>query len=163
LKFKAVLWDWLGTLVSYKDYSKFFCNKIEAKYNQKIDYLNLNSQQIIYFKEELENHKELFIPASWKLVNQLHLLKIDQFIISNGESADIKKKLEYSPNNCFKEVLGSEMFDPKPSAMMINCIINKYEFKKEELIFIGDSTTDKIAAKKCWRRVFWDERPIWKR
>lgn len=50
----------------------------------------------------------------------------------------------------FDIVITSDMIkEPKPSPESINIIIEKYNLKREETIYIGDSLSDAIASKNA--------------
>lgn len=52
--------------------------------------------------------------------------------------------------NLFDVVITSDMVKlPKPSPESLNIIIDKFNLKREETIYIGDSESDSLAAKKA--------------
>lgn len=69
-----------------------------------------------------------------------------KFFISTGTPTnEMKYILEQTDMEIyFQEILGS----PETKIEHISFILKKYKYKEEELIFIGDSKTDLLAAKK---------------
>lgn len=62
------------------------------------------------------------------------------------ELNELDELLEYT--NLFDSIITSDMVTlPKPSPESINIIIDKFNLKREETIYIGDSEGDSIAAK----------------
>jgi len=69
------------------------------------------------------------------------------FVIASGTPEEELKKIVYARGieECFKEVHGS----PKEKEDIIGGIIKKYNFSHDEVVYIGDAESDRIAAKKA--------------
>lgn len=67
---------------------------------------------------------------------------------TKNELEELDELLEYI--NLFDIVITSDLVkEPKPSPESINIIIDNFNLKKEETIYIGDSPSDSIASKKA--------------
>ena len=90
-------------------------------------------------REFLQNNKELY-----------------SFFIVSGTPEDELKKIirRRGMENSFIEVFGS----PKTKDVLLRELMEKYEFRPSELVFIGDAETDWAGARETgvffiWRRV----------
>jgi FMN phosphatase YigB (HAD superfamily) len=112
---KAILFDWGNTLmIDFPDQNgpMYLWDKIEAVPNADICLSNLSRDYSCYIATNAKNStKEDIIKA-------LKIVKIDKYI------EDVF---------CYKEI-GFE----KPSKEFFDCVIDKLQLKKEEIIMVGD-------------------------
>lgn len=104
-----------------------------------------------YWGSLLEKRKLHFFDG---IKNLLIDLKEEGFFLgiatsrTKEELNELEELLEYI--DLFNVVITSDMVTlPKPSPESINIIINKFNLKREETIYIGDSESDSIAAKNA--------------
>lgn len=146
---KLVFWDWMGTLFCNNIlYRSRLSNLIEKKtLKQNIDFDQLSFSDSLIVKSHLKKYPLLKNPFAFWLVDQFTFLDIFQVIISNGFSSDIIKKLgDYNP---FDLILTSESFNPKPDTSMLLHAMDVLSINStDDVIFIGDSLTDKNTASK---------------
>ena len=83
-----------------------------------------------------------------ELLNELQKRNISLNVFSNKQDflvKDIVKKLFNEIK--FDIVLGQGLFPPKPSKEATEYIIKTLNFKKEEILYVGDSNVDMLTAK----------------
>ncbi len=75
---------------------------------------------------------------------------VKTFVTSNKNDDAVKGLcVEVFPKLLTEAVGVSESLSPKPDTKMIDYILKKYNLKKEECIFVGDSDTDIITAENA--------------
>lgn len=146
---KLIFWDWMGTLFcnNLLSHSRL-SNLIEKKIlRPDIDFDKLSFSDSLILKSHLKKYPSLKNPFAFWLVNQFTSLDVFQVIVSNGSSSDIFKKLgDYNP---FDLILTSESFSPKPDPSMLLYAMDVLSINSvNDIIFIGDSLTDKNTASK---------------
>jgi len=141
---KIIFWDWEGTLfvpnIALKSLKYVFDIKSEK---QNIDQNTLN------LIKKFNSKNGAFIPYNWTLVEKFSKLNFKQIIISNGSYEVIYNTLKENKINYFDSILSADFFKPKPDTEMIEYVINKENFKREDCYFLGDSSNDYFAAKRA--------------
>ena len=135
---KLVFWDWLGTLIT-SDYMLDYYLKQTPGSVKAQDFYS-------YKKKMLANHWVGYIPYAWCLVEKFQEQKIKQVIVTNGSIQELKEQLEDAPFKDFDDLLTASNFNPKPDIQMFEYAMHKFNAKPEEVLFIGDSKTDALAA-----------------
>ena len=75
-----------------------------------------------------------------------HYEQYDFFISSATPESEVREiSKQKNISKYFKKIYGS----PKSKVFHIENIVKKFRYKKNELVFIGDSINDLVAAKKC--------------
>lgn len=135
--------------------NEFKLNGRKNLYQKLVDKLNINNYQLLDFLTDLRT-----VPIkdnSIKLNSELfHFINtnIDNFkfiIATNGNIIQQQNKIrsiDIPFKNKFK-IVYCDMFgldNRKPSPFFIHFLRKKYKFNLDEMIFIGDSDTDKLAA-----------------
>ena len=179
---KVILFDFDGVILDSVDikteaFKRLFSNYPEEIVSKIISHHTENGGMsrfdkiCYYFKEyinsplsnhELELHLKKFSDLTFELVcncsfkkGALEFItenynKYDFHIISATPQEELIKIAEYKKiTNYFLEILGS----PKTKKENIEFVINKYNYKTEEAIFIGDSKNDYDSAIKS--RIFY--------
>lgn len=113
---------------------------------------NYKSEEVyIKFREYYNLHyadKSVIYDGVLELLEYLKDYKLG--IISNKKDDAVKKIADVYFKNIFDFTLGeTTMLKKKPSPDMMNYILNKYNLKKEEVLYIGDSDVDIAFAKEC--------------
>jgi len=155
---KLVFWDWEETLVSKNLYSNFFLKQVAAKYGKgDIDISScvnkLSAAEIAQVKSNML--KDIwFIPYAWRLVGKFNEIGIKQAIVSNASSKMLEQNLKKAPFKEFDAVCGADRFKAKPSLEMFDYVIKQTNLSYEDAIFIADSESDYVAAKKANMQFF---------
>ena len=100
-----------------------------------------------YFELQEEQYKNLKIEENIK--KELIKLKeeLNLFIVTSNNERDLNRYFENNNlSEVFNEILGFETHSSKEEKFMM--ILNKYNIKKEECLFITDTLGDLIEAKK---------------
>lgn len=127
MSLKIVFWDWSGTLIS------------DAKLCYPNSSLIKNRGASLQFRSRFD-----FVKPSWFLVEKFLSLHLRQIIVTNGIKRNVLKFLNFNP---FDMILTSEEYPAKPNIDMFEYASSFYNVKdKNEMIMIGDSQWDKIAA-----------------
>jgi len=162
IKKKAIFFDRDGVLnnnIFYKKYGQFEAplSKKDLIINPKINFIKkLNKKYLIFVitnQPAAAKKKTTFIKLEETKNKFLNIIKKKKIIIQeylhclNDENSKInycknfnycKYKLKKKTNNICK----------KPSNLLIEYCIRKYNLDREKSIFIGDRITDMMAAKK---------------
>jgi len=162
IKKKAIFFDRDGVLnnnIFYKKYGQFEAplSKKNLIINQKINFIKkLNKKYLIFVitnQPAAAKKKTTFIKLEETKSKFLNIIKKKKIIIQeylhclNDENSKInycknfnycKYKLKKKTNNICK----------KPSNLLIEYCIRKYNLDRKKSIFIGDRITDMMAAKK---------------
>jgi histidinol-phosphate phosphatase family protein len=162
IKKKAIFFDRDGVLnnnIFYKKYGQFEAplSKKDLIINPKINFIKkLNKKYLIFVitnQPAAAKKKTNFIKLEEKKSKFLNIIKKKKIIIQeylyclNDENSKInycknfnycKYKLKKKTNNICK----------KPSNLLIEYCIRKYNLDRKKSIFIGDRITDMMAAKK---------------
>lgn len=146
------------SIVTKKEYSDDVMNKLTTLTTEEffselgIDTKSEPMNQINYYWARLLEERKLHFFAGIKeaLIN----LKENGYFLgivtsrTKEELEELEELLEYI--NLFDIIITSDMVkEPKPSPESINIIIEKFNLKRNETIYIGDSPSDAIASKKA--------------
>lgn len=72
------------------------------------------------------------------------------FVVSNKYHKGVTILCETMLNNLYDDCIGSNTkFNVKPSTDMVNYLLNKYNLKNDECIFVGDSDVDALTGKNA--------------
>ena len=177
IKIKAIIFDFDGVIADslevktnafielYRPYGKAIYNKV-AEHHKANGGMSRDEKFKIYHNEYLgKKINENFIDKLSYQFSQLVVQKVIdspyvqgayeflsskynwyEFFISTGTPTEEIKTIlkERKIEKYFKEVYGS----PAKKTDHIKTIINKYGYKNEEIVFIGDSLIDLVAAEK---------------
>ena len=81
-----------------------------------------------------------------KNIHQLKKINKNKVILSNSIAEFITVVLKRMHVNFFKEVIGSDNFNPKYKSFLK--ILKKYKVKPKEVVYIGDRAIDTVLARK---------------
>lgn len=174
---KAILFDFDGVILESADiktqtFQKLFENDFPNYVDQIMAYHHTHTgiSRFIKFKYFYENilkipytddiEKELsrqfseisvqeilnapFVPGALEFLKKYYQDYLF-FVASGSEENELKMIIrKRNLDLYFKEIHGGH----RSKEMIINDIMNRYHFKKEELLFVGDALSDKIAAEK---------------
>jgi len=90
-------------------------------------------------------------PKITKLISYVLKCNNKVIVFTNGNYLQQKNKLNYINFGHFKNELIFEfavLYEPKPSTLGLEIIIDKYSLDKESIIYIGDSKFDELPANK---------------
>ncbi len=83
-------------------------------------------------------------------LEKLKQMGIMTFVTSNKNDDAVKGLCDEVFPSLLTEAVGvNENLPPKPDTKMIDYILNKYNLKKDDCVFVGDSDTDIITAKNA--------------
>ena len=101
------------------------------------------------------------VEGAWKfLENNKKLYSF--FVVSGTPDEELKEIIRRrGMEKFFDEILGS----PKTKDILLNQLMQKYELKPAEMVFVGDAETDWIGARKTgvrfiWRQISKQEPPL---
>jgi phosphoglycolate phosphatase len=78
-------------------------------------------------------------------IDQLPLVSL--IIFSTKKSNLIKQALnKYGIEDLFSEIIGGDSIPKKPNAFLFEQILKQYGLEKEEVLLVGDSKIDSLAA-----------------
>lgn len=104
-----------------------------------------NTVKDIYMMEYKVNRivKTKEFPCMTKVLMELKTRGYRLFVLSNKIQSDVGPMIDYFFPNIFDESLGEcELIGKKPDVKGINYILNKYNFTKDEVLYVGDSHVD---------------------
>ena len=175
---KTILWDFDGVILDsmkikgdgfvelFKEYDKEYLKRLK-KYHyenggvsrfEKIKYFyekilqkNISESQVLEFADKFAKiiNKNIFnssnlIKDSVVFIKN-NYTKYNFHIVSGAENNELNNLCKYFElDTCFITINGS----PTKKEVLIQNILEKYDYKKEETILIGDAITDYNAAKK---------------
>jgi len=101
------------------------------------------------YSDEFKNEIRLFAGIK-TMLNRLHKSGVLLFILSTRDKKMILAALEkHKLKGIFTEILGRKKFGgKKPSPAGIDYIAKKYNLKRSNILFVGDSRTDRQTAVK---------------
>jgi HAD superfamily hydrolase (TIGR01509 family) len=149
--FDGVLCDSTGTLEEYFIQKHKFTKESLQKSFEKNIYENKQISEIIENeKEELDNHfltninKHHFFKGAKESITYFKQ-SFDLFIVSSAPTQNIIEHLSHiNAQNDFKEILGGDFERSKKKKF--EYLIQKYNLKKENIIFITDTLGDILEA-----------------
>ena len=158
--FKAIIFDLDGTLVDLKVDWKSLKNKLGNTFQKEFQYLHEEIGKL----ETQEKEKAFQIIRKYELEN-LEKWKINTFfinwiiqnsdkkivcVLSNNTKSTIEKFLFKTnlTSHISKYITLDDVNKAKPNDEGFNKIINHFDLELNEVILIGDSTSDEIIAKK---------------
>lgn len=174
---KAIIFDFDGVLVESADIKTEAFKELFADYPQKIkeivNYHLVNAGVSRYVKfryiyehilgKDLSKDKEIelgrrFSQIVWQKILEAPFITgakefLDtykdkyQFFIASGTPEEELQNIINAKrlHSYFKEIHGS----PKEKTDIINNIINNYVFDRDEVVYVGDSQSDRIAAEQA--------------
>jgi len=171
---KAVIFDFDGTLINTNQLVKDGLNnlaqihlgrplthmelcQLNGKHlNDQIGYITKNDieKKVIHFKKwYAENHNKLAktfkgIP---ELLEILKYEKIQLGIVSNNSTLPVQQGLNLlNFNQYFQHIITSDdVIKPKPDPEGINSMLKKMNLHSKEVLYVGDSPSDILAAKNA--------------
>lgn len=174
---KAIIFDFDGVLVESADIKTEAFKELFADYPQKIkeivNYHLVNAGVSRYVKfryiyehilgKDLSKDKEIelgrrFSQIVWQRILEAPFItgakefldtykdKYQFFIASGTPEEELQNIINAKKlHSYFKEIHGS----PKEKTDIINNIINNYVFDRDEVVYVGDSQSDRIAAEQA--------------
>ena len=174
-KIKAIIFDFDGTLAntdelvirSYREVFKTFRPDYKLTESEEISFLGPTLEDMFkkYFKEDFITLLNVYHNYAFKntkkyaflyphVEQMLSILKKRGYIVGLITSRfrdSLYQMLDNFPLEKYFDVIITldEVSKPKPSPEGINFILNKYNLKNNELIYIGDNNTDYQACKNA--------------
>jgi len=175
MNIKLIIWDWNGTLFNDVDFCVETINKILTKYN--LNKIEVNYYREIFSFPVKDYYKKLgfdfdknsfsvlgkeFIDVynlginSCKLhknaksvLSKIKLLQIQQVIISAREHTSLLQDVEAQEiSACFASINGIQDNYASSKKYLFDEVMSKYDYSKEEILLIGDTTHDYEIAKE---------------
>jgi len=171
---KAIIFDFDGTLINTNQLVKDGLNnlaqihlgrplthmelcELNGKHlNDQIRYITKDNikQTVLHFKKwYAENHNKL--ASTFKGIPELLQIlrheKIQMGIVSNNSTLPVQQGLNHlNFNHYFQDIITSDdVAKPKPDPEGIECILKKMNLRSEEVLYVGDSPSDVLAAKNA--------------
>ncbi len=110
---------------------------------------NLLLQRFYYFYERCSGTNSQLYPAAKATVVRLHELNKRQAVLTNKfkVGADLALKA-HGLFDYFADVLGGDTFaEKKPSPVGVHYLLDKYQLKPEQVLYLGDSKNDVATAR----------------
>jgi len=87
------------------------------------------------------------LPGAINTLKKLKEKGIILFIFSTKKSNLIKQALnKYKVKDLFSEIIGGDSIPKKPNVFLFEQILKQYSLEKEEVLLVGDSKVDSLAA-----------------
>lgn len=158
---KTIIFDFDWVIVDTFDYNKNISSKVcwvEITNKDFKDHHNWNvyEKPIIPFTKDItqlffsEYYKNVCLNKSFCDEKDLKFLKENyklNIVSSNSEKA-MNKFLNYNKLEYFEEILWVESW--KSKVKKIEYLIKKYNYKKDEIMFVTDTIWDIFEANKVW-------------
>lgn len=173
---KCIIFDFDGTILSSKEIAKKAMDRAVQELNIKRCNISLYNKPLFYpellvkiigIEENLSVQEEENLLSAYKkyLKNEEGKAQIDEAIVrainifKNEEVllaiysdrktenlVSLLKKLDLK--NSFSIICGRDLMQPKPSTEFIDYLSEKYDIRKSDILFIGDTDVDYLVAKK---------------
>ena len=168
-KTRLIIWDFNGSLVddawlftkiintmlsnhglkkiSINDYRNVFCFPIEKYYrrlgfNFAITPFDSLSNEFITYYNKHKYQANLFSGA-FRLLKKIQSRKIDMCLLSaQNHSSLIELSKYYGIHSVFKVVQGTDNINAKGKSGLAKKIISLFDYKSDEVLFIGDTNMD---------------------
>lgn len=128
-----------GGISRFEKFRYIYRNILNKKLNKKEEKILGEKFSNYVFNKIL---KVKFVKGAYLFLRKYYK-KIDFFIISGTPQEELRSILEARElNKFFKEIYGS----PKDKTKICRLILDKYKYKKEEVLLVGDALSDFKAA-----------------
>ena len=103
-----------------------------------------------YYEKTGHQLSHLYAKVSQTL-EQLHQAGFVMALVTNKPSKFVPEVLKkHQIDMFFAEIIGGDTFpDKKPNPMALNWLLEKYELQPEQMLMVGDSKNDILAAKNA--------------
>lgn len=169
---KSIIFDMDGTLINSGNIIANTINHVrinsgleampEEYLLENINNPHINTAKFFYETDKFTNkHKELFETYYEKhcvsdiilydgIANLLETIK-DDFILTIATNASTNFAIQMTKhlniNHYFKDIIGADKVEqPKPHPDMLNILIDRYNFDRNNTILVGDSHKDVLSA-----------------
>lgn len=173
MKFRAIIFDWDGTLydsifscwevyqvifekfgikkITFEQFREEFIGDYHAYYLKKgISEKNLWKVDELW-RQLFAKKKVELLPHAYSTLKRLHERKIKLALVTNGDGARIREELKQHRIYSFFDVLVTaddvREFKPSPNGVII--ALKRLGVKKSEVLYVGDSEDDVKAGKRA--------------
>jgi HAD superfamily hydrolase (TIGR01509 family) len=133
---------------------EFRLGKRHALFDRFLNQFHLDvsvKQEMLHLLRTIKVTEPLVLyPGMKQLLNTLIIQKKQRYIITNGNVEQQKNKVEQlGIESLFDGIIYANEFSPKPNTASWEVLSTKFQLKRSDAVYIGDSESDRTFADRC--------------